>query len=54
MSSNFFTSTGHNQVLPQVNQENPAAYTKALEREIVELIYGLYGLTKEEVGIIEK
>jgi hypothetical protein len=34
--------------------ENPAADTKALEREIDLLVYGLYGLTEEEVKIIEK
>ena len=30
------------------------ADTWALEREIDELVYGLYGLSEEEVTIIEK
>ena len=33
-------------------QANPAADTAALERQIDELIYGLYGLTEEEIGVI--
>ena len=35
-------------------KENPAADTFELEREIDRLVYGLYGLTEEEVEIIEK
>jgi len=35
-------------------KENPAADTATLEREIDGLVYGLYGLTEEEVRIIEK
>ena len=32
---------------------NPAADTGALEAEIDRLVYGLYGLTEEEVKIVE-
>jgi hypothetical protein len=32
---------------------NTAVDTAALEKEIDRLIYGLYGLTEEEIGIIE-
>ena len=35
-------------------QENPAADTADLEREIDRLVYGLYGLTEGEIGVIEK
>jgi len=42
-----------NQIL-SAKQENPAADTKELEREIDRLVYGLYGLTEEEIKIIEK
>ncbi|MDR0328263.1 MAG: Eco57I restriction-modification methylase domain-containing protein, partial [Planctomycetaceae bacterium] len=35
-------------------KENPAADTSALERKIDALVYELYGLTKEEVVIVEK
>jgi len=41
-----------NQILTS-KQSNPSADTTALEREIDVLVYGLYGLTEEEVGIIE-
>ena len=34
-------------------KENPAADTSELEREIDLLVYGLYGLTEEEVNIID-
>jgi hypothetical protein len=34
-------------------QANPAADTTALEREIDELVYALYGLTEEEIRIVE-
>ena len=34
-------------------KENPAADTTELEREIDGLVYGLYGLTEEEIKIIE-
>ena len=36
-----------------LKKENPAADTAALEREIDVLVYGLYGLTEEEIKIIE-
>ena len=42
-----------NQILA-AKKENPAADTAALEREIDLLVYGLYGLTEEEVKVIEK
>jgi len=35
-------------------KENPAADTVALEREIDGLVYGLYGLSQEEIQTIEK
>ncbi len=41
-----------NQILAQ-RQNDPSADTAALEREIDGLVYGLYGLTVEEVGIVE-
>jgi hypothetical protein len=34
-------------------QSNPAADTRALEREIDQLVYDLYGLTSEEIAIVE-
>ncbi len=34
-------------------QADPQADTAALEREVDMLVYGLYGLTEEEVGIVE-
>jgi hypothetical protein len=34
-------------------KENPTADTSALEAEIDKLVYGLYGLTEEEISIIE-
>jgi hypothetical protein len=33
---------------------NPQADTSALEREIDKLVYHLYGLTEEEIKIVEK
>ena len=35
-------------------KENPAADTSALEAEIDKLVYQLYGLTDDEISIIEK
>lgn len=35
------------------NKSNALADTSSLEREIDELVYGLYGLTKEEVKVVE-
>jgi hypothetical protein len=34
-------------------QANPAADTSALEREIDQQVYALYGLTPEEIAIVE-
>jgi hypothetical protein len=34
-------------------QANPTADTTALEREIDQLVYALYGLTPEEIAIVE-
>jgi len=34
-------------------RENPAADTSTLEAEIDQLVYGLYGLTEEEISIVE-
>ena len=34
-------------------QKNPAADTSALEREIDQQVYALYGLTPEEIAIVE-
>ncbi len=34
-------------------QKNPAADTSALEREIDQQVYALYGLTPEEIKIVE-
>ena len=34
-------------------KDNPDADTVELEREIDEMAYELYGLTKEEIGIVE-
>jgi type II restriction/modification system DNA methylase subunit YeeA len=31
---------------------NPQADTKALEKQIDRLVYGLYGLTEEEIAVI--
>jgi len=36
-----------------LKKENPAADTSALEREIDLMVYGLYGLSEEEIGIVE-
>ena len=41
-----------NQIL-SAKKENPQADTSALEKEIDRLVYDLYGLTKEEIKIIE-
>jgi len=42
-----------NQIL-SAKKENPVADTVELEREIDLLVYGLFGLMEEEIGIIEK
>ncbi len=36
-----------------ITTQNPQADTSALENEIDEMVYKLYGLTEEEIGIIE-
>jgi len=40
-------------ILAQKQDDSAAADTSALEREIDELVYGLYGLTEEEIKIVE-
>jgi len=37
----------------ELKKNNPNADTSALEREIDRLVYGLYGLTEEEVEVVE-
>ena len=37
-----------------LKKENPAADTSALEREIDVMVYALYGLTEEEIKIVEE
>jgi hypothetical protein len=37
-----------------VKQQNPSADTTALEAEIDEMVYQLYGLTEEEIEIVKK
>ena len=37
----------------QQKQQDPSADTSALEAEIDRMVYDLYGLTEEEVGIVE-
>jgi hypothetical protein len=39
--------------LLEIKKENPTADTSSLEAEIDQLVYGLYGLTEEEIGIVE-
>lgn len=41
-----------NQILTQ-KQANPSADTSLLEREIDEMVYALYGLSEEEIGVVE-
>ena len=36
-----------------LKKDNPAADTSALEREIDFMVYALYGLSEEEIGIVE-
>ena len=38
----------------KVKKENPIAETSSLEAEIDQLVYELYGLTEEEIGIVEE
>ncbi|WP_260439130.1 hypothetical protein [Flavobacterium branchiophilum] len=35
-------------------KDNPSADTSALEREIDLMVYELYGLSEEEIAIVEK
>ena len=37
-----------------LKKQNPAADTTALEKEIDQMVYQLYGLTDEEIEIVEK
>jgi hypothetical protein len=37
-----------------LKKDNPEADTTALEREIDEMVYALYGLSEEEIAIVEK
>ena len=37
-----------------LKKDDPKANTDDLDREIDELVYGLYGLTEEEINIIKK
>jgi restriction endonuclease S subunit len=37
-----------------LKKDNPEADTTALEREIDEMVYALYGLSEEEIGIVER
>jgi hypothetical protein len=37
----------------QLKSQNPSADTTALEAEIDQLVYGLYGLTEEEIKVVE-
>ena len=36
-----------------LKKDNPEADTSALEREIDFMVYALYGLSEEEIGIVE-
>ncbi len=42
----------HNQILA-VKKKDPNADTSALERRIDEMAYKLYGLTPEEIEVVE-
>lgn len=44
---------GLSQSVIAAKQANPAADTSALEREIDQQVYALYGLTPEEIAIVE-
>jgi hypothetical protein len=37
-----------------LKKDNPAADTSALEREIDVMVYALYGLSEEEIAIVEE
>jgi len=57
--SNLDEKILHDQITSHTNQilaakrANPVADTRALEAEIDRLVYGLYGLTDEEIKIVE-
>ena len=38
---------------PMTTNSHPAADTSAMEREIDQQVYALYGLTPEEIAIVE-
>ena len=40
--------------IPHCQEENPEADTAALEAEIDQLVYERYGLTEEEIAIVEE
>ena len=40
-------------VIQNVKQENPKADTSSLEKEIDQMVYTLYGLTSEEIALVE-
>lgn len=39
---------------PSAKRANPAADTTALDREIDERVYRLYGLTPDEIKVVEE
>ena len=42
-----------NNLIHALNQKDPNADTSALEQQIDEMVYELYGLTSEEIAIVE-
>lgn len=38
---------------PMTTNSHPAADTSAMEREIDQQVYALYGLTKDEIRLVE-
>jgi adenine-specific DNA-methyltransferase len=52
LDSNESISTLVTQILT-LKRSDPLADTSALEAEVDGLVYGLYGLTEAEVGIVE-
>jgi adenine-specific DNA-methyltransferase len=45
--------TDHVDSINELKKQPPPADTSALEAEIDQMVYQLYGLTEEEIGIIE-
>ncbi len=43
-----------NKTILTVNITNPQTYTTALEAEIDQFVYELYGLTDDEIAIVEE